>query len=601
MKGKIRGIGHLRSHTRLFLLFIITFMVPLVVLSVIFIHSYAQLITESTHTAVLDNHDQINSAVNAQLRTIEVAGNMLYVDGNLIESLDDYRNGRISAETCSARISEVVDRLNPYFDSIKPEIAVADENGKILGGNYLEHYFRFPELESYLEDYCVKRGVAADTEWLLDCDLLGTDSGKINSIYAFHQIRGTNGRTSSGTVIFRIRKNDLARIFLPLVNDYQSVYLLSADGQVVVREDTLEIGESLVSRYGTELEKYDSTVESRTEMGTTLLRSTTMDTTLWHVVSVSALDQVLSGYNRVNRNYYIALLVCAALSLLMAYFFSRRFTKPIVDLHNQLKRLEQGDLNAHAQTRSNDEIGELTVQFNSAVDKIQDLMNQLVAEQEDKRKADIQALQTQINPHFIFNTLTSVRYLIFSDKRENADSIIVALNKLMKYALSDAQSMVSVNLEMEQLNNYLSIQRYSLAEDFTPVIRVDPEIGNCMIMKLLLQPIVENSILHGLKLKKGKQELIIEGRAQGEDLEFTVRDNGVGFDLATLEEKMKKSGNNGNSIGIANVNKRIKLHFGSRYGVNLESRINEGTTVTIRVPRITNEEGCWAYDYFAGR
>ena len=119
----------------------------------IFIHSYAQLITESTHTAVLDNHDQINFAVNAQLRTIEVAGNMLYVDGNLIESLDDYREGRISAETCGDRIAEVVDRLNPYFDSIKPEIAVADEEGRILGGNYLEHYFHFPELESYLEDY----------------------------------------------------------------------------------------------------------------------------------------------------------------------------------------------------------------------------------------------------------------------------------------------------------------------------------------------------------------------------------------------------------------------------------------------------------------
>jgi len=590
----------LQLHMKLFLLLIVTFMIPLVVLSTIFIRSYNELTVKNAIDSVVDGHTRLNNLLTSEFELIEGAGNMLFVDSELISCIEDYQSGMITSKETSQKIRTIVNQLTPYFDTHKPDIAIVNTTGDLLGGSYLSHYFQIPELTEFLDNYFANTSMPLDTLWVLDSDLLGTDSNSPKSIYAFHKLLSSDSTTVCGAIVFRIPQNALLRIYMPATADYQNMHLLTESGKTILNYENISFSDNLISQYYDTVVKYSSSLQTTVEGRSILIQSTTLDPTLWHVVSFSDLDQVLSAYNRVNTGYYIALIICAVLSLILSYVFSHRFTRPIINLHKQLQQLEEGNLSAHVEIDSNDEIGELSIQFNSAVVKIQSLMDQLVAEQEDKRKADMNALQAQINPHFIFNTLTSVRSLIYSDQRANADMIIVSLNKLMKYALSDAQTMVSVNLEIEQLNNYLRIQKMSLADSFELVIDIEKAIGNCLIMKLLLQPLVENAILHGLKLKKDSPRLEIKGYTTGNDIEFVISDNGVGFDPSQLSLLSQNQSTRGHGIGLANVDRRIKLHFGNQYGLRIQSQVGEGTSAYVRIPKITKEEEYHAYDYFIG-
>lgn len=589
----------LQLHTKLFLLLIITFMIPLVILSTIFIKSYANRVKETAINSEADFHTQLTGRLNSLFESFETAGNLLLVNDSLTGCIEDYQSGSLDITSCSNQISSIVDQLSPYFDSYKPEIAIVDMSGHVLGGNYLEYYIETPQLQEYIQDY-FKSATSTKTKWALDSDLYGTPPLSSKSIYGIHAISKAGSEMPYGAIVFRVKKASLISIIMPTTLDHQNFYILTDDGDMILKYENSTFTEDvdIVSTYYDTIVKYTSFEETNTAGKNILIQSNTLDSTSWHFISLSNIDQALSNYTQLNKAYYLALVICTLLSLGLSYFFSRRFTRPILDLNQQLKRVEHGDLFAHVEVKSNDEIGELSIQFNHAVEKIQKLMEQLVAEQEDKRKSDIKALQSQINPHFIFNTLTSVRYLIYSENQEKADAIIVSLNKLMKYALSDSLTMVSVDLEIEQLKNYLLIQEISLHDSLSIEIDIDPTIGKCKIMKLLLQPLVENAILHGLKPQKGHRALCIRGYPVGKDIEFVISDNGIGFDCNQTPEFSNARLVDKHSIGIANIDKRIKLYFGNKYGVEIQSHVGTGTSAYVRIPKITSSEEYHAYDYF---
>lgn len=255
-----------------------------------------------------------------------------------------------------------------------------------------------------------------------------------------------------------------------------------------------------------------------------------------------------------------------------------------------------GDLSARASRLSDDEIGDLAEQFNQMVIHISTLMNQIIAEQEAKRKSDIQFLQSQINPHFLYNTLTSLRYMVLAGRKEDAETSILALNRILRYSLSEAQQYITINMEMDMLANYLTIANFSFETPMDATIDIDPAIGSCLTIRLLLQPIVENAILHGLKATKIPPKLRIQGYADGDSIVFSIKDNGVGFDVSTLN--MEEPPRDSSHIGIKNVNMRIKLQFGSAYSLKIYSRTGIGTTVIIRIPRIEEQEELMLYDDF---
>lgn len=223
-------------------------------------------------------------------------------------------------------------------------------------------------------------------------------------------------------------------------------------------------------------------------------------------------------------------------------------------------------------------------------DKIQKLMEENTWEQEEKRKNELKALQSQINPHFLYNTLDSIIWMAESGKDQEVVLMTSALGKLLRQSISNEAEKVSIETEISYTRSYLTIQKMRYKDQLEYEIDIDEDIMKKEIVKLVIQPLVENSIYHGIKYLDGKGMIWITGGIVGDDIVLSVRDNGVGIGKDTItkifegEMEKKSEGRNRNHVGIYNVHNRLQLHYGKKYGLSYRSAPGLGTTVFITIP-----------------
>ena len=253
--------------------------------------------------------------------------------------------------------------------------------------------------------------------------------------------------------------------------------------------------------------------------------------------------------------------------------------------------VENGNFDIYIAEKSNNEIGELEKDFNIMIRKIKELMEQVVKEQEIKRISEIKVLQAQINPHFLYNTLDSIIWLAANNKNPEVLKMTKALSSLLRISISDGERIIRVKEEIEHVRNYLVIQKMRYREKLDFQIDADPEILQCYTIKLILQPVVENAIYHGIKNKQGIGLIKIKCFTDDTRIYFEVKDNGVGMSRERLNEVFghyPAAVNTG--IGISNVRNRIELCFGKEYGLKCVSRLQKGTRVLICIPKNTGNE-----------
>ena len=261
--------------------------------------------------------------------------------------------------------------------------------------------------------------------------------------------------------------------------------------------------------------------------------------------------------------------------------------KPLKKLEKHIAQVSPDNMDQRMEILTDDEIGHLSKKFNQMLDRIQNLKEQVIEEQEDKRKYELQALQAQINPHFLYNTLDSIIWMA-----ETNDSNIVAMTealaKLFRISLNKGNEEITLERELEHVKNYLIIQSMRYADKFTYEISVEPGVEKCRTIKLILQPVVENCIYHGIKKKRGSGKITIRAFRRGDDLIIEISDDGCGMPPEVcqkiLSDEIEPENISGSGIGIKNVNERIQLRFGKRYGLSYMSEEGVGTTVTYILP-----------------
>ena len=227
------------------------------------------------------------------------------------------------------------------------------------------------------------------------------------------------------------------------------------------------------------------------------------------------------------------------------------------------------------------------------VKRMKDLMDKMVREQEDKRKSELDALQSQINPHFLYNTLNSVVWMVECEQYREALSMVKALAKLFRISLSKGNSIITIEDELTHAQNYMSIQQMLYRNKFCVKIDVEPAIRGCITIKLIVQPILENAIYHGMEFMDGEGEITVHGYEKDGDIYIEVSDNGMGIPEETIESLLtdkSRARGKGSGIGLWNVNQRIALYFKGDYGLSIKSELDEGTTVTIHLPKILYED-----------
>ena len=311
----------------------------------------------------------------------------------------------------------------------------------------------------------------------------------------------------------------------------------------------------------------------------------------WRVVGVSYVDELVDRSVRemIRLSLWLAALVLAA-ALLTSFLLSQQLSRPLRGLASAMETFESdADHFAYRPVGGAREVRELSASFGHMVVRIQQLMSTVRQEEIDLRKTELKALQAQIDPHFLYNTLDSIAWMCEQGRTADAVKMIHALARLFRISISRGHELIPIAREIEHAQNYLEIQKYRYKNQFTYSFDVDPECLDYYCNKITLQPIIENAILHGLDLLVEEGRIDVRGCREGEDILFCVQDNGVGMGPEQVRSILEEDGQDRAGIGIKNVNDRLQIYFGRQYGLRIVSEPDAGTRVEIRMPKVREE------------
>ncbi len=287
----------------------------------------------------------------------------------------------------------------------------------------------------------------------------------------------------------------------------------------------------------------------------------------------------------------LALLVVMVIVLTMMIVAG--IIKPIQELSQVTRQISQGDFSARARTDTHDEVAQLADSVNSMTESLEELVGKIKEDERKMRHADLRLLQEQINPHFLYNTLDTIVWLIEGHASDKAVNMVVSLSEFFRLVLSKGREYITIQEEEMHIKSYLEIQQARYRDILEYRIDIAPELYRYKILKLTLQPLVENSLYHGIKYKRAKGVIVVTGKLQGDTVVFQVQDNGVGMEKEELDnlcsEIVKPCQDTGKGFGLANVNERIRMNFGPEFGMKIESAPGSGTCVEVVIPAIPYE------------
>ena len=315
----------------------------------------------------------------------------------------------------------------------------------------------------------------------------------------------------------------------------------------------------------------------------------------WKTVGIISDRQVFAPFERLRMAIIFAILVFGIIAVIFAWKGADNVSEPIKKVHTTMKQVEKGDFNVQLKIASQDEVGELAQSFNHMIEKIKRLMAQEQESQEKLRYAELKALQSQINPHFLYNTLDSINWMMRMGRNDKVEEMIDALSTFFRISLSKGRHFISIREELIHVEKYIMIQKVRYERIMESEICVPEEFFGYDIIKMTLQPLVENALYHGIKEKGEGGVIRITAEGQGDNIVFCVSDTGLGMSKEKLEKLqiMMDQGidHDPDAYGIINVQKRIHMYFGTEYGLRFESEPGSGTSVYVTIPKRIGGKG----------
>lgn len=373
----------------------------------------------------------------------------------------------------------------------------------------------------------------------------------------------------------------------------QYYYLCDSSGQIIYHPSQIQISEGIYKENTSVNGRYKNGVYDEVFGG--VRRKVVVDTisyTGWKLVGVIPYQSF--SYGMLNISYFVVLLMLLTTMMLVVVnrIVSLRISSPIMKLNDSVKEYEAGE-KPEIYIGGSLEIRHLGYSIQKSYERIDTLMKEIVIEQNERRKSELDALQSQINPHFLYNALDSIIWMIEGERNEEAAFMISQLAKLFRISLSKGRTVIPVRDELQHARSYMNIQKIRYKNTFSVEFQVDPSIENCCTVKLILQPLLENAINYGVSSMDDCGEILVTGRREEGMIVLAVEDNGLGMsaeEAALVLTDSNRVHKKGSGVGLVNVNNRIKILFGKEYGLTVESEPDEGTKVSIRIPEIPYTE-----------
>ncbi|PKM68308.1 MAG: histidine kinase [Firmicutes bacterium HGW-Firmicutes-2] len=544
-----------------------------------------RVILENTSESTLKMINQVNYDMDYYLRNVETTIEGLRVSDNVLEYF--YMPQELQAEHTRNYLNTLLatreDLVNIYLITTTGEIlsndatAVIKETANPLEQPYYQKSVEtgdFVISESHLQNIAL-----GEYPWVITCS---------KAVY--------DGDLLLGVILidlnFSLIEDMVSRIS---IGDQGYLFIIDDSGNLIYHPK-LELIYSGIKTEPIEdlLTSNTTTIEKLDEEQAVNFVITNSEYTGWKVIG-KIYNQDLNSYSDVLREFFIMIiLVTLIISLVLAVMIAGNILRPVKSLLRGMSAFQAGDLNVQVAVESQNELGILTNTFNTMTRRIKTLIDTNKEVERLKRKSDLEALQAQINPHFLYNTLDSIVWMGEAGKSAEVVKMTSALSKLFRISISKGQEYITVKQELEHVESYLTIQKMRYGDKLDYTITAEENLLSLRIIKIIIQPIVENAIYHGLKKMPGKGNISVhvykESLEKEDYLCIDVTDDGIGMEDATIEQLLSgqiQSEKKNGGVGVYNVDQRIKLYYGEEFGIQIQSEMFEGTCVTIRLPYVT--------------
>ncbi len=529
------------------------------------IDSYIDYMTNISY--LVSSNEDVQKYLFGDEEDQEAKGRILNQFETILDSRSDILNLGIISENGKMLINDGREVPNPYLDIHTQE--------------WYENALNGTEA-SYLTSSHVQHIISGERPWVIT---LSRGIRNLNS---------GSGREKEGVFFIDLNYSAISELCNQgMVGTQGYAFILDADGNIVYHPQQQQLYNELQTENIRLIMEADSDTILSGKGSTEKLYSISRSAkTGWTVVDCVRVEELLRKSNKAQSLYILVAAGLMAGALVFSRFIAKSITQPLQKLCDSMERVQEGDFSvSDIVVDSANEIGSLTTSFNVMTHRIQELMEQNIREQEAKRKSELKALQSQINPHFLYNTLDSIIWMAEGKKNEEVVLMTASLARLLRQSISNEDEVISIGQEIEYARGYLTIQKMRYKDKMEFRIDVEPSILNIRLIKLVLQPIIENAIYHGLKYKESKGLLLVKGFLKDGNAVIQVIDDGVGMEPEVLEHIFEKHKVNyrSNGVGVYNVQKRLQLYYGSEYGITYESEKGKGTTATITIPG--NQEG----------
>lgn len=577
------GLLNMDFKNKLTILFITVAIIPLIILGVLTYNYYSYSVQEKVYQTLLESTSQANQSMSYLLGDIEQLSMYIYSNNDIQNVLSHGQGRSIAAKHADEkRVTDILESFVGLKDWTI-EIYILGLNG--------DRYFTGDLLPKEYDEYNDNWGLFRKVR-LVGGNLVWDTHYSMKKLYDYgsvlslgRMLKDVQTNQQIGYLVIDVMETDLTDKYVKaeLYPDSQ-IFLTDSDGYVISgKPSKQQVGTKLqvpYLKFLLEGSKGYFQVKDADGKKKAVIYDTSSATGL-KLINVVPVSFVTKETASIRTLLIIVMAIGILLSYWLATVLAFHVTNPLRKLRSLMKNVENGNLNVAFSSKYHDEVGQLGKSFNKMVIQIKHLIKDNYEKQLQVHQAELKTIQAQMSPHFLYNTLDSINWMARIHEIDDISRTVVSLGELLRFSISKENDLIPIHEDMKQIRNYLTIQKIRFGSKLQIDIRIDPDIESLYTLKLLIQPIIENAIIHGLEPKKGTGSLVIEGSREGDKVRFVIQDDGVGFERTNVPSSDSHTG-----IGLDNARKRLELYFGEEAPMQIHSKPGEGTTVILEIPQI---------------
>ncbi|WP_409345895.1 sensor histidine kinase [Paenibacillus sp. MBLB4367] len=595
------AIKNMKIKHKLLLSYLLLIFVPVTIVALLTYYKTSQIVEKQVIESTKQSFEQANKFLSYKLNNIRDVSSMLFMNKEvqailnkpmetypLREQIDDYNN--LINIVGAAQNSREIYSIRMF---VNHEGIFSRENVTIMR---VRDYIDTPWFRKVIDS---KGGVYCRPTYAYD---YGSQRGVQNIVSCMRTIDsgGFSGKLLGAISIDILEDSFYEVIKQTDITQHGEAFLVDGEGNIISGMDKTKIGSNISSaNYFKEIGDEEEGYRNMTVGGVlSIVCYKQIENTDWQLIALIPLEEILQPNKQIINVFTVLIVLVTGIAVLTAFLISNSITGRIRQLIVTMRRIEEEKWDSRITVDSADEIGELQQRFNHMTASMRRLIKEKYQEEVYKKNAELKALQAQINPHFLYNTLDMVNWMALKHKARDISWVVAGLAKFFKLSLNNGRDIVPIRDEVAHVKIYVDIQNKRFSNHIQTSFDISEDIYDCATVKIILQPIVENAILHGIQEKDIKRgHVSITGKLEDGLIVFTVEDDGVGMSRLTLDRLL--SGHQ-SGCGSKNVNEKIKLYFGEEYGLSYSSEHGSGTKATITFPAfpyVRQEDGLESAGY----